>query len=364
LGLSDIGREAHIHYDANQENLHCIKCHLNVGHYNKNRIQAKNVDFGLSQSMNREIYTEATAVTEFTDFEEHIPQSRVAFQMIAVPQGSFTMGSPDGEKYRDEDEGGQNQVNIDRFFMGKTEVSWEEYMEFFRNTRSETKTSDTYSYQSEVDGISGPTSPWGAPDQGWGMGQMPAITMTHHAAKVYCEWLSSVTGKKYRLPTEAEWEYAARGGTTGAYFFEGDPSDYTKKRNRRKFEEKNMGLFKYTISLYSSGGKPALPDSIRINPFGLINMLGNVAEYCLDNYNPEAYNEYPGGEIVNPLCTTGDEFVIRGGHFNSDAAGLRCADREYTRHLEWLRSDPQIPQSIWWYTDCNYVGFRVVCEFE
>ncbi len=80
-----------------------------------------------------------------------------------------------------------------------------------------------------MDAISGPTPPWGAPDQGWGRGSRPAITMTWQAANVYCEWLSQVTGKKYRLPTEAEWEYAARGGSEKPYFFDGDPGKYTSK---------------------------------------------------------------------------------------------------------------------------------------
>lgn len=74
-----------------------------------------------------------------------------------------------------------------------------------------------------VDAISGPTPPFGFPDQGWGGGDRPAITMTHYAAETFCQWLSKKTGKTYRLPTEAEWEYAARGGTETPYFFTGNP---------------------------------------------------------------------------------------------------------------------------------------------
>ena len=101
------------------------------------------------------------------------------------------MGSPADEPLRSENEGPAVNVNISKFWMGKAEVSWDEYLAFFAETNSQGHAS-------------------------------------HHAAQVYCEWLSQKTGKKYRLPTEAEWEYACRGGSESPYFFEGSPKDYTR----------------------------------------------------------------------------------------------------------------------------------------
>jgi formylglycine-generating enzyme required for sulfatase activity len=90
-------------------------------------------------------------------------------------------------------------------------------------------------------------------------------------------------------------------------------------------------------------------------------MLGNVMEYCADKYDPEAYRK--GGEsVANPLVTDGEEWVVRGGNYTSDAAELRAAARDYTRHESWLKTDPQQPKSIWWYSDIRGIGFRVVCE--
>jgi formylglycine-generating enzyme required for sulfatase activity len=103
------------------------------------------------------------------------------------------------------------------------------------------------------------------------------------------------------------------------------------------------------------------PSSVLPNPFGLKNMLGNVMEYCADKYDPEAYAKR-NGIPHNPLVTEGDEWVVRGGHYASDASEVRCASRSHTLHEAWLKTDPQQPKSIWWYSDIKGIGFRVVCE--
>jgi formylglycine-generating enzyme required for sulfatase activity len=89
-------------------------------------------------------------------------------------------------------------------------------------------------------------------------------------------------------------------------------------------------------------------------------MLGNVMEYCADKYDPEAYGKLAGA--TNPLVTQGEEWVVRGGNYTSDAADVRCASRDFTKNDAWLKTDPQQPKSIWWYSDIKGIGFRVVCE--
>lgn len=362
--LSREGDDAHLYFLTSRQELSCLNCHLNVGHFDPNAKHAHNLNFGDTSAV-KEVYTAATPVTAFKDFTERIPGSDVSFEMVAVPGGTFAMGSPKGEPLRDDDEGPVRQVKISRFFMAKVEVSWDEYLAFFQATSSQGRKELTV-VNEDVDGITGPTPPWGAPDQGWGKGKRPAITMTWHAANVYCKWLSQVTGKRYRLPTEAEWEYACRAGTQTPYPFEGSPGEYSSKGFFRKiFSPDTAVINSYVIYQLNSGGKTAEPDAVKANPFGLKNMPGNVAEFCSDPYNPDTYATYKEAITVNPRGPKrGREYVIRGGSFKSDAAGVRSAARDFTRTTEWLMTDPQMPKSIWWYSDVQDVGFRVVCEAD
>ena len=369
LGLSVEGKEAHLYYEQHASELHCINCHIAVGHYSQDQIHAKNVDFGMSVTVDKQVYTEPGIIDGLNDFTEFIPDTKVSFEMVAIPGGTYLMGSPETEPLRSADEGPRLEVKVSSFFMGRMEVSWEEYLAFFKQTGVQGKTSDAYlnvKQAGEVDAISGPTPPWGAPDQGWGKGTMPAMSMTHHAVEVYCQWLSKVTDKKYRLPTEAEWEYAARGGTETPYYFEGDPAKYTKRGLIRKiFGVDTTNISSNVNYRLNSMGKSTLPGHTQRNPFGLVHMLGNVAEFCADWYAADAYEMYPAGRVDNPTGPAkGAEYVVRGGSYKDEADRVRSAARNYTKTDSWLKTDPQIPKSIWWYSDCFYVGFRVVCEFD
>lgn len=257
------------------------------------------------------------------------------------------MGSPADESLREANEM-QRKVTVDSFFIAEVEVTWDEYMEFYRQTAAEGRTTDTEGTRLKhdaVDAVTGATPPYGKPDQNWGMGQRPAISMSWHAAETYCRWLSLVTGKPYRLPSEAEWEYACRAGTQTPYFIVGDPAGFEKK-----------GLFggkpdtavinTYVVYQGNSPSRTQEPSSVKANPWGLKNMSGNVAEFCSDLYEGT------------------DEHVIRGGSYRDDASGVRSAVRDYTRTEDWLKTDPQMPKSIWWYSDCFFVGFRVALGKE
>lgn len=357
------GENAHLNYLTSKSDVSCLNCHLNVGHFDPKARHEHDNNFGMNESKKADIFSEPTAITTFANFTEKIPGTSVSFDMIAIPGGEFVMGSSKKEPFHKPDESPMHPVKISRFFMAKIEVSWDEYLEFFKATSSQGR--KEAEVNENVDAISGPTPPWGAPDQGWGKGARPAITMSWKSAATYCKWLSKVTGKKYRLPTEAEWEYAARGGTKTPYFFEGDPKDYTSDGFFRKlFGPDTTKINTFVAYKVNSQGQTFDPASVKANPFGLKNMLGNVYEFCSDYYSPTAYAAYKKGVTDPKGPKKGKEHVVRGGSFKSDARDVRCASRDFSKTDKWLVTDPQMPKSVWWYSDCIDIGFRVVCEVD
>ncbi len=381
LQLSDEGEEAHLHYEREADEIRCLNCHLHVGHYDP--YATDQIEFGIVETVVADIYDAPAEVEGFVDYEERIPGTSVSFQMVAIPGGTFVMGSPETEEYRDPDEGPAHEVTLSSFWMAKVEVTWDEFEAWYRATRAEGRT-DTRALgggagqgrqsvsgggqgQPGVDAITGATPPYVPPDQGWGKGPRPAITMTHLAALQYTRWLSEKTGREYRLPTEAEWEYAARGGTATPYFFDGSPRDYDPNRILHKiFGYDTDVLDRFAVHAGNSGSRTQPPDDTEANPFGLVNMLGNVRELTLDWYAEDAYLERAGrGPVRDPTGPeSGTEHVIRGGSFKSNPVNLRSAARDFTRTDACLRTDPQFPKSEWWYSDCNDIGFRVVRVFE
>lgn len=365
-GITDQGITAHLYYDDNEQklNLQCISCHLDAGHYNPNYKHESLKDVFKPSG---KIYESATEVTAFENFIETIPGTAASISMIAVPGGEFTIGSPEDEPFREDNEGPQRRVRISPFFMGEVEVTWDQFWAFYSETMSEGRTPPAVIYannsRDDIDAVSGPTPPFGLPDQGWGMGSRPAITMTHYSAQTFCQWLSLKTGRTYRLPTEAEWEYAARGGTQTPYFFEGNPRKLSNEGFLKSiFKPDTTGIYSHAAYVNNSGNRSQEPSETRPNPFGLKNMLGNVMEYCEDWYAEDSYESITDGELDPRGPSEGTEHVVRGGHYNSDAADLRSAARSHTEHDDWLKTDPQNPKSIWWYSDVKGIGFRVVCE--
>jgi formylglycine-generating enzyme required for sulfatase activity len=172
----------------------------------------------------------------------------------------------------------------------------------------------------------------------------PAICMTQHAARTFCKWLSAKTGRYYRLPTEAEWEYACRAGSTTAYCFGDDPEEL----------EDYAWYFDNTDEGYEKVGKK------KPNAWGLYDMHGNVAEWVLDQYDELGYEQLID-DIVDPLAipTTLYPRVVRGGGWDQYAEDCRSGAREASDE-EWKKQDPQLPKSIWYHTDALHVGFRVV----
>jgi formylglycine-generating enzyme required for sulfatase activity len=296
---------------------------------------------------------EAVASTEkeMKPYAEQIEHTDVTIDLVPIPGGKFVMGSPASEKHRGEDEGPQVEVEIDPFWMGKYEITWDAYeiwmfdLDIQRRKLAgvEPNARDIASDEFQ---ISQPTEPY--TDMSFGMGKRgyPAICMTQLAAKTFCDWLSTKTGRYYRLPTEAEWEYACRAGTTTAYSFGDDPAD----------------LEEYGWFFDNSGEKYQKVGRKKPNPWGLYDMHGNVAEWTLDQHSADFYAKLKElGVAKNPLNNPKTEYPIsvRGGSWNDDPEQLRSAAR-LPSHPDWKRQDPQIPKSIWYFTDAQFVGFRIV----
>ena len=290
----------------------------------------------------------AASEAEMKPYTELIEHANAKIDMVAIPSGEFVMGSPDSEADRNEDEGPQREVAIDAFWMGKYEITWDAYevwmsdLDIFRRTafgieaNARDKAADKYQ-------LSQPTPPY--TDMSFGMGTRgyPAICMTQHAVRTFCKWLGAKTGRYYRLPTEAEWEYACRAGTTTAYHFGDDASQL-----------EDYAWFYDNSEAYAKVGKK------KPNPWGLYDMHGNVSEWVLDQHLPDFYASDAGrAKLPLAIPTTLYPRVVRGGGWDDDPDWLRSASR-ITSSEEWKLQDPQLPQSIWYHTDALSVGFRVV----
>jgi len=265
-----------------------------------------------------------------------IPNTTVSYGMAPVPAGEFVMGSADPAAKPDEQP--PHQVRLDAFWMQTHEVTWDAYLMFmFADQAKELAHPDTV-----VDALSRPTAPHLEMSFGRGNNGFPAISMTQHAANKFAQWLSAKTGEYYRLPTEAEWEYACRAGTTTA-------------RAPGQLEDsawfaKNSALPGFTDGTYHKIGtkKP--------NAWGLYDMLGNVMEWTLDQYAP-----YTAAPTHNPWVKSSAPYphAVRGGSWHSDETGVTCTTR-VPSDASWKRQDPQLPRSIWYMTDAQWLGFRLV----
>ncbi|HOX82051.1 MAG TPA: SUMF1/EgtB/PvdO family nonheme iron enzyme [Chryseolinea sp.] len=266
-------------------------------------------------------------------YDQTIPGSSVKFRMVSIPPGEFIMGSAPFEKGRDDDEGPQRNVVISAFWIAEHEVTFAEWDAFFKNMDvPQTKVI-------AVDAVSRPTAQY--IDLTWGMGRdpkNPTNSMSQAAGIMYCKWLYNTTGIFYRLPTEAEWEYACRaGGTT-------DPENL-----------KDYGYYKE-----NSAAKFHKVAQLKPNAWGLYDMLGNLSEWTLDQYDANVFQKL-ADKTKNPTTSIGPRYprVTRGGSYLDEAKELRCANR-ISSTTDWNKRDPQIPKSRWWLTDGMGIGFRIV----
>ena len=261
-----------------------------------------------------------------------VPNTTVSYTMAPVAAGSFTMGSSAAGAKADERPA--HKVTLDAFWMQAHEVTWDMYLMFmFADQAGETDHPDAI-----VDALSRPTAPFLEMSFGRGNNGFPAISMTQHAANKFAQWLSAKTGEFYRLPTEAEWEYACRAGST------------TAQLDESAWYLKNSPESPFTSGTYHKVGtkKP--------NAWGLYDMLGNVMEWTLDQYAP-----YSASPAVNPWVHSTQPYpqAVRGGSWNDDESRVTCTAR-VASDLSWKKLDPQLPKSIWYMTNAQWLGFRLV----
>jgi formylglycine-generating enzyme required for sulfatase activity len=370
-------------------------------------------------------------------YEATIPGTEVKFAMLPIPGGKFKLGSPESEAKREAIEGPQIEIEVQPFWMGKYEVTWNEYerymdaykpfkdIEALRNLltfdektlsipddkreardrlkplfdkaradEAALKTLDPADRQSVAtllmfarqrdvliaelkkekyvllakqlagrpelggaDAVTAPTKLY-SPDQtytGVEDKRQPAVTMTPFAARQYTKWLSKLTGQTYRLPSEAEWEYACRAGTTTAFSFGDDPA--------------KLGDYAWTYD--NSEEKSHVVGQKKPNPWGLYDMHGNAAEWTLDELIGDHYAKLrdpkrAGGIPAWSTVAWPDKSyprVIRGGGWDSDADRCRSAARTGSpKDKDWKIYDPNIPLSPWWFTEdpARAVGMRLV----
>jgi formylglycine-generating enzyme len=327
-------------------------------------------------------------------YTETIPGTDATFEMLPVPGGTFLMGSPEEEEGRSEDEGPQVEIEVPPFWVAKTEVTWAEYRRFMQTydqlkAIAELREFVNYKFEkpeqqqqheqvvaalerlpalasharrqpSEADAITTPT-PLYDTSFTFELGEdpdLPAVTMTQYAAKQYTKWLSGLSGRTYRLPSEAEWEYAARAGAETAFCYGDD------------FEE----LGEYAWYFDNSDDRMQPVASKKPNSWGLYDMHGNAAEWVLDGYAKDHFETLAEKEgpvsAWEAISWPSEEFprVLKGGSWWDDAERCRSAVRmqsnwEWTEgEKDWKEIDPNLPKSPWWFSEPpgRQVGFRVI----
>lgn len=223
-------------------------------------------------------------------FMQEVPAAAYAFEMVRIP--------------------GDPERGIAPFWIARTEITWQAFDVFVYSLDNPEQTPGS-------DAVTRPSKPYLPPDRGFGHDDYAAISMSFRSAEEFCAWLSAKSGRRYRLPTEAEWEFACADA----------PADPAVLAETAWFAD-------------NADGKPHEVASKAPNAFGLHDMLGNVQEWCV-------------GSDGKP--------VTKGGSYRDDASQLTPSARQPQTYA-WNSSDPQIPKSKWWLSDAPFVGFRVVCE--
>jgi formylglycine-generating enzyme required for sulfatase activity len=225
--------------------------------------------------------------------------------MVPIPGGTVKIGT--------------QTVTVKPCWMARTETPWEAFDVFTASGPASPPYDQTVF---PVDAIARPSKSYILPDLGWGHHGYPVINVSFTSAQMFCRWLASATGKRYRLPTEAEWELACRAGAAGAWKID-------------------KALIEKSAWFAGNSGRVSHPVGKKLpNKLGLYDMLGNVGEWATDME----------GKPV--LC---------GGTFLDGPAAIAPGTRR-RQTPKWQETDPQFPKSRWWLADGKFVGFRFICE--
>ncbi len=277
----------------------------------------------------------------FEAYAEKLEGSSETIAMVPVRGGSFRMGSDNGPA----EVSPAHEVVVGDFWMGAYEITWNQYELFSsqRNNQANPDRGDEVSL--EVDAVASATTPYVDMSHGMGKKGYPVINVTQYAALNFCKWLSAKTGRFYRLPTEAEWEYACRAGSTEPYYFGSDSAN----------------LDEYAWYGQNSENRYQPVGQKTPNSFGLYDMHGNVAEWTMDQFSADTYAGRGDNRIENPWVVPEKLYprTVRGGSWKDPAVSLMSFAR-MPSDPAWKRIDPQIPKSRWWFTNASHVGFRVI----
>ena len=229
-----------------------------------------------------------------------MPGTTVTFEMVPVPGGRVTV---DGRP-----------TEVAPLYIGRTEVTWDLYDVYALGLDKGTAPG-----AAGADAVARPSSPYGAPDYGWGHAGFPVISLTRAAAENFAKWLSGRTGRAFRLPTEAEWQHVATLAAGGATLSAAD-------RDALAWHRGNADARTHPVARK------------RADRLGLFDLFGNAGEW---------------------VTTTNDVLVLRGGSFRDAAEAIGPAARA-VQDDTWNERDPQLPKSRWWLSDGPFAGLRLV----
>jgi formylglycine-generating enzyme required for sulfatase activity len=272
--------------------------------------------------------------TAFLDYDAIVPGSNYTIKMIPLPGGNFRIAN-----YLTAGKGKTEtkEIRLSDFWIGAFEITHDQFGIFFKD--------ESLTQGSKTDAITRPTPQY--IDLSWNMGKdggFPVNSLSQDGALMFCRWMYKRTGIFYRLPTEAEWEYACRAGTSTLYPFGND----VKLLDQYAWYQKN------SKNKYQKVGQK------KPNAWGLYDMLGNVCEWTLDQY-VEDYFDKIGDQPIDPVIPPEKRYPrsLRGGSY-LDPADLLANGYRFESEAAWNKRDPQVPKSRWWLTDAAFVGFRIV----